>query len=162
MRHTAITAWASGTTYPALDTGERDGLGNIVYAFTGQTMCEMYTAGDWADSNGGGIAGNERGTWSDFSIEQGENGITSAVETPLESITHDGITYWVVPGMALDEAPRTYAVGLPVFVTVHPDGHVSIEVDYADAGDAIAREHGNAADGATVDDAITTGTVEMI
>ncbi|MBT0993900.1 hypothetical protein KIN34_06315 [Cellulomonas sp. DKR-3] len=35
-------------------------------------------------------------------------------------------------------APRTYAIGLPVFVTVHDDGTVTYDIDVADAADAPA------------------------
>lgn len=33
-------------------------------------------------------------------------------------------------------APRTYTLGLPVFVTVHDDGTVTYDIDVADAADA--------------------------
>lgn len=33
------------------------------------------------------------------------------------------------------EEPRTYVVGLPVVITVHPDGTVTAEVDLSEADD---------------------------
>jgi hypothetical protein len=35
-------------------------------------------------------------------------------------------------------APRTYAVGLPVLVTVHDDGTVTFDIDISEAADAIS------------------------
>lgn len=40
-------------------------------------------------------------------------------------------------------AGRSYVVGLPVVITVEPDGTVRAEVDLADAGPAIREEEAN-------------------
>lgn len=38
-------------------------------------------------------------------------------------------------GSGVDQTPRTYVVGLPVAVTIHPDGKVEIDVDLSEIGD---------------------------
>ncbi len=66
-------------------------------------------------------------------------------------------------------APRTYAIGLPVFVTVHDDGRVTYDIDVSEADRApqewepafmaMYDEHGGVVE---VTDAITDADTERI
>lgn len=49
------------------------------------------------------------------------------------------------------EEPRSYVVGLPVIVTVNPDGTVTHEVDLSEAAEAVADEGASESDYAAVE-----------
>lgn len=77
-------------------------------------------------------------------------------------VLHGGVPQWVIDGdtmasvlawvrLSLREEPVAVAVGLPVIVTVHPNGQVTFAVDTSEASEGIREEMTDNYDEVTLD-----------